>query len=147
MNLAVYSVFYSFLITSMKTKISIHFEHVSEKELIQYMKVLTLYRNVCAHNERLFSYKSRYDIPDTVLHKKMKLPQNGSKYECGKNDLFAVVIAFRMLFSKEDFAEFKKSLNQIIDQYMKKTSDLSQDIFLRTMGFPENWKNINRYKL
>ena len=42
---------YSFLTTSMKTKISIHFEHVSEKELIQYMKVLTLYRNVCAHNE------------------------------------------------------------------------------------------------
>lgn len=39
MNLAVYSVFYSFLITSMKTKISIHFEHVSEKELIQYMKI------------------------------------------------------------------------------------------------------------
>lgn len=61
---------YSFLTTSMKTKISIHFEHVSEKELIQYMKVLTLYRNVCAHNERLFSYKSRFDIPDTVLHKK-----------------------------------------------------------------------------
>ena len=61
---------YSFLTTSMKTKISIHFEHVSEKELIQYMKVLTLYRNVCAHNERLFSYKSRFDIPDTALHKK-----------------------------------------------------------------------------
>ena len=29
---------YSFLTTSMKTKISIHFEHVSEKELIQYIK-------------------------------------------------------------------------------------------------------------
>ena len=138
---------YSFLTTSMKTKISIHFEHVSEKELIQYMKVLTLYRNVCAHNERLFSYKSRYDIPDTVLHKKMKLPQNGNKYECGKNDLFSVVIAFRMLLSKDDFAEFKKSLNQIMNQYMKKTSNLSQDIFLKAMGFPENWKSISRYKL
>ena len=31
------------------------------------MKVLTLYRNVCAHNERLFSYKSRFDIPDTII--------------------------------------------------------------------------------
>ena len=111
------------------------------------MKVLTLYRNVCAHNERLFSYKSRYDIPDTVLHKKMKFPQNGNKYECGKNDLFSVVIAFRMLLSKDDFAEFKKSLNQIMNQYMKKTSNLSQDIFLKAMGFPENWKSISRYKL
>ena len=99
---------YSFLTTSMKTKISRHFDYVSEKELIQYMKVLTLYRNVCAHNERLFSYKSRFDIPDTILHRKMKLPQNGNKYKCGKNDLFSVVIAFRMLLAKEDFAEFKK---------------------------------------
>lgn len=138
---------YSFLTTSMKTKISIHFEHVSEKELIQYMKVLTLYRNVCAHNERLFSYRSRFDIPDTALHKKMKIPQNGNKYECGKNDLFSIVIAFRMLLAKDDFSEFKKSLNHIINQYMKKTSNLSQDLFLKTMGFPENWKSISRYKL
>ena len=116
---------YSFLTTSMKTKISIHFKDVSEKELIQYMKVLTLYRNVCAHNERLFSYKSRFDIPDTAIHKKMKLPRN----------------------AKDDFAEFKKSLNRIIDQYMKKTSNLSQDLFFKAMGFPENWKNISRYKL
>ena len=66
---------------------------------------------------------------------------------CGKNDLFSVVIAFRMLLSKDYFAEFKKSLNQIMNQYMKKTSNLSQDIFLKAMGFPENWKSISRYKL
>ena len=111
------------------------------------MKVLTLYRNVCAHNERLFSYKSRFDIPDTALHKKMKLPRNGNKYECGKYDLFSVIIAFRMLLAKEDFAEFKKSLNQIISQYVKKTGNVSQNMFLGAMGFPENWKNIDRYKL
>ena len=138
---------YSVLTTSMKTKISIHFDHVNEKELIQYMKVLTLYRNVCAHNERIFSYKSRFDIPDTILHKKMNLPQNGSKYVSGKNDLFSVVIAFRMLLRKNDFAEFIDSLKLIINQYMKKTSNISRDMFLETMGFPKNWKNIKRYKL
>ena len=138
---------YSFLTTSVKTKVSLHFKYVSEKELIQYMKVLTLYRNVCAHNERLFSYKSRFDIPDTILHRKMKIPKNGNQYKYGKNDLFSVVIAFRMLLAKEDFLEFKKSLNQIINQYMKRTNNLNQKKFLETMGFPENWKNISRYKL
>lgn len=77
----------------------------------------------------------------------MKLPQNGNKYEYGKNDLFSVVIAFRMLLAKDDFAEFKKSLNQIINHYLKKTSNLSQDLLLEAMGFPEKWKNISRYKL
>ena len=91
----------------MKTKISRHFDYVSEKELIQYMKVLTLYRNVCAHNERLFSYKSRFDIPDTILHRKMKLPQNGNKYKCGKNDLFSVVIAFECCWQKKILLNLK----------------------------------------
>ena len=77
----------------------------------------------------------------------MKLPQNGNKYEYGKNDLFSVVIAFRMLLAKDDFVEFKKSLNQIMNQYMKKTSNLSQNLFLQAMGFPENWKGISRYSL
>ena len=52
-----------------------------------------------------------------------------------------------MLLAKEDFAEFKKSLNQIINQYMKKTGNLNQDLFFKATGFPENWKNISRYKL
>ena len=138
---------YSFLTTSVKTKVSLHFKYVSEKELIQYMKVLTLYRNVCAHNERLFSYKSRFDIPDTILHRKMRLPKNGNQYRYGKNDLFSVVIAFRMLLTKEDFLEFKKSLNQIINKYINRTNNLNQKKFLEIMGFPKNWKNISRYKL
>lgn len=94
-----------------------------------------------------FHIRAGLIIPDTILHRKMKLPQNGNKYKCGKNDLFSVVIAFRMLLAKEDFAEFKKSLNQIINQYMKKTGNLNQDLFFKAMGFPENWKNISRYKL
>ena len=138
---------FEFLPQKMQGLICQDFGNIKKNGMIKYLKVLTLYRNVCAHNERLFSYKSRYDIPDTVLHKKMKLPQNGNKYKCGKNDLFSVVIAFRMLLSKDDFAELKKSLNQIMNQYLKKTSNLSQDIFLKAMGFPENWKSISRYKL
>ena len=129
------------------SKISIHFAHVSEKELIQYMKVLTLYRNVCAHNERLFSYKSRFDIPDTILHKEMEIPRKGNQYECGKNDLFSVIIAFQMLLTKEDFVEFEKSLNLVINQYINKVGKISKDIFLKEMGFPANWENVSKYKL
>nr|WP_296475877.1 Abi family protein [uncultured Acetatifactor sp.] len=42
---------------SLKAKISLHFHAVSEKELAQYLKTLTHFRNVCAHNERLFSFR------------------------------------------------------------------------------------------
>lgn len=78
---------------------------------------------------------------------KMKLPQKGTQYTCGKNDLFSVVIAFRMLLSTEDFSQFKKSFNLIIKQYIKNTENISQKTFLQTMGLPENWNHISKYKL
>ena len=81
-----------------------------KNEMIKYLKVLTLYRNVCAHNERLFSYHTYIDIPDTLLHKKLGISKNGSKYIYGKNDLFSVVITFRYLLPKTDFLLFKKQL-------------------------------------
>lgn len=77
--------------------------------MISYLKVLTLYRNVCAHNERLFSFHTYIDIPDTLIHKRLNIPKNGSKYICGKNDLFCVVIAFRYLLPQPDFLMFKKT--------------------------------------
>lgn len=77
---------YSFLKTSIQSKISRSFNHVSEKELGQYLKSLTHFRNVCAHNERLFSFRCRLDIPDTAMHRKLGIPQKGTQYIKGKSD-------------------------------------------------------------
>lgn len=88
---------FEFLPQNMQGTICQDFGNVKKNEMIKYLKVLTLYRNVCAHNERLFSYHTYIDIPDTLLHKKLGISKNGSKYIYGKNDLFSVVIAFRYL--------------------------------------------------
>lgn len=80
---------YSFLTSQMQTKISRNYPNVSEKELRQYLKVLTHFRNICAHNERLFSFNSRYEIPDTTLHRKLKITPKGNQYIYGKHTSFA----------------------------------------------------------
>ena len=121
--------------------------HVNEKELEQYLKVLVMFRNMCAHNERLFSSYAHSDIPDTVIHKKLKIPQTGEQYIYGKRDLFSLVIAFRYLLPKEDFLVFKKILADIIVKYMKNSNRLGETELLKCMGFPLNWKDITRYKL
>ena len=51
----------------------------------QFLSVLTKYRNVCAHGERLFTYRTVDAIADTPLHKKLSLPQSGNQYEKGKH--------------------------------------------------------------
>ena len=138
---------YSFLSSRVKSKVSQNFEFVNERQLEQYLKVLVLYRNVCAHNERLFSHKVYSEIPDTILHQKLAIPKNGNQYVMGKKDLFGVVITFRYLLSREDFLSFKRELARAIDKYLRQSQRMSEEQLLSAMGFPGNWKMITRYKL
>ncbi len=138
---------YSFLPFQIQSSISRNFIHVNEKALEQYLRSFVLYRNVCAHNERLFSHKIYSDIPDTPLHIKLKIPQSGAQFLMGKRDLFSIVIAFRYLLSKSDFEIFKRELSKLIDKYLKSSSRICEQQLLHLMGFPLNWKDISKYKL
>lgn len=138
---------FEFLPQKIQGDICKEFENIQKNEMIQILKVLTLFRNVCAHNERLFSYKTYITFPDMELHKKLNIPQTGSIYTYGKDDLFGIVIALRYLLDKESFAEFKKELISLIKKYLKKSNRLSENELLSLMGFPLNWKKISLYKM
>ena len=68
------------------------------------------FRNICAHGERLYSYKTKNAIPDFPIHDKLGIIKKGKQYECGKHDLFAVVIALRYLLPKDLIKKFKQEL-------------------------------------
>lgn len=138
---------YTYLSSKIRSKVSHNFENVNEKELGQYLKVLVLYRNVCAHNERVFSHRVYSEIPDTVLHKKLNIPLNGAQYSMGKRDLFSLVIAFRYLLPRQDFLVFKRLLTKLLEQYLRSSQRLTESQLLDLMGFPHNWKKITKYKL
>lgn len=140
------SKFYFLSTQDIKAKVAKNFQRVNERELSQYLTVMTKFRNVCAHNERLFSYKTKDNIPNTALHHKLSIPKKGAQFISGKRDLFAMVIAFRYLLPNEEFLSFKKSLNVILKNYYKKSSALSQKKLLDYMGFPGNWNKITQYK-
>ena len=129
---------FEFLPQNIQGLICQDFGNIKKNEMIKYLKVLTLYRNVCAHNDRLFSYHISIDISDTLIHKKLNIPKKGSKYKYGKNDLFCVVIAFYYLLPQNDFLTFKKQLVHIFNQYEKKNSNLKLDKLCEYMGFPSN---------
>ena len=137
---------FEFLLQNIQGLICQDFGNIKKNEMIKYLKVLTLYRNVCAHNERLFSYHTYIDIPDTLLHKKLGISKNGSKYIYGKNDLFSVVITFRYLLPKTDFLLFKKQLWHIFDRYQKQNLNLKLNDLFEYMGFPSNWKEITKFR-
>lgn len=137
---------FEFLPQNMQGLICQDFGNIKKNEMIKYLKVLTLYRNVCAHSERLFSHHTYSVIPDTLIHKRLNIPKRDSKYVYGKNDLFCVVITFRYLLSQTDFLIFKKQLMHIFIQYEKKKSNLELDKLYEYMGFPSNWKQITKFR-
>jgi len=138
---------YQYFTQDLRVKISKNFYMVNEKELHQFLKVMTKFRNVCAHNDRLFSFMTKDDIPDTNLHLKLGIPRKGTQYIYGKRDLFSVVIAFRYLLQKDDFIIFKRKLGKAIDRFIAQTTHVTYNDLLHEMGFPANWKKISSYKI
>ena len=140
------SKFYEYTTQDIQSKVARNFEKVNQRQLEQFLSVMTKFRNVCAHGERLYSYQTRNDIPDTALHQKLSIPKNGTQYSMGKHDLFAIVIAFRYLLPNDDFIRFKTSLAKIIRQYLNSHGALNESTLYKYMGFPANWNKITTYK-
>lgn len=139
--------FYSLLPFNIKSAVSKEFPAVKERELEKYLKIFTLFRNVCAHNERLYSFRIHIDFPDNTLLAKLNIPKQGKQYVQGKRDMFGLVIALRYLLPKDVFIEFKRSLQNLIRNYSRQSKRMSEVTLLSMMGFPENWATITRYKL
>lgn len=137
---------YAYSKSQVQSAISREFQSIHESQLRKILEVLTEFRNKCAHNERLFSHKcAQHDIPDLLLHRKLRIAQNGQEYIYGKRDYFSVVIALRYMLPKADFLVFKKKLSTLIDKVIANNQQISKQTLLQIMGFPVNWKNITRY--
>lgn len=141
------SKFYTLLPFRMQSDVSKAYTHVNERSLECYLKNLTLFRNVCAHNERLYCFRLQIDFPDTSLHQKLGIRKIGNQYIQGKRDYFGLVIAFRYLLSNESFKSYKKDLLHLINIYCKRSKRIPKNELLSVMGFPEHWESITKYKL
>lgn len=67
------------------------------------LAVMTKFRNVCAHNDRLFDFHTKDAILDRGIHKRLRLEKVHGRYVYGKNDLFALLISLKLLLSEDEF--------------------------------------------
>lgn len=141
------SAFYQYMPNEIQAKVSKHFPGYSEKQLHQFITIIAKCRNVCAHGERLYDFCTSDMIPDTLLHRKLKVPSKKGRYMLGKHDLFAIVLALRYLINNDEFKKFKSSLNQLIHQVLIHCPHITREQLLKEMGFSKNWEKICRYKM
>ena len=148
LTLGTISIFYSYLSQKDQNDIGRRFM-LKPEEMNSFLQVLTIYRNACAHDERLYNLKAlrRSMKPNSIttmpIHHKMGIPFNaGNNPVCGKNDLFAIVIIFKTMLSKASFSKFYRALKHQMDSLGSALSTIGLTDVEKEMGFPSNWVDI-----
>ena len=134
--------------------------NLKPNELLSMLSLINMFRNVCAHNNRLIFYKVKdlnKRICNTDVHKKLNIETypsiNVNQYKKGKNDVFAVIIALKYLLSKDSFNSFYSELSNLISSLNSKINSIKIDEILDLMGFSKDnpntgeldWKNIVKF--
>lgn len=108
-----------------------------------YLPILSNFRNLCAHEDILFSHKTQRPIADTKYHAELGIPKTDGEYIYGKEDLFALIIIMKQMLRRDEFKLMMNELTYEIDILEGKLKVIKIDKVLDTIGFPLNFKEIN----
>lgn len=115
---------------------------ITVEDLSIFLPIMSNYRNLCAHEDILYNYKTQRCIPNNIYHEKLNIIKDNDEYVYGKNDLFSLVIMFKYMLSEDDFRLLIYEIGYEIDLLTGKINSISIDRILNKIGFPENWRDI-----
>ena len=134
------SKFYSLMKQKEQNTISRKFNlQISEFKI--YLQNLTLIRNICAHDEKLYDITLKNRIYPTKYHKKLNIIKN-DKFLYSTRDLFSIIIILKILLEKVEFYNFYINIIKNIDILQTELITISINKVLYKMGFPNDYKKL-----
>ena len=118
---------------------------IDAEVLANYLTILSNYRNLCAHEDIVFSNKTQRKIEDNKYHKLLNIPIMDDEYIYGKDDLFALIIIMKQMLVKEEFSNMMEEIRHNLENLEINLHSIKLDKVLDKMGFPNNYyelKNI-----
>ena len=141
LSLGAISKFYSLMKQPERQEIAKIFK-LQDHELSSLLLHLSSVRNVCAHSNRLYCFRTKRPIVDLPVHAKLGIPRSDSgEFIYGKRDLFATLLIFSVMLPKSQFRSAVNQIDSRISGLNEKLSVLSKDEILTCMGFPIEWKS------
>ncbi len=132
---------YTILKTEDKIEIADIFNTTPE-DLSNYLIILSNYRNLCAHEDIVYENKTERYIEDNIYHEELNIPKMDAEYIYGKNDLFAVIIIFKILLTDDSFRLMLKEIEYEIEKLDGRIDSIPIEKILDRMGFPTNYMDI-----
>lgn len=133
--------FYSLMKPKEQNAISVKYNlRINEFKVI--LHNLTLARNICAHDEKLYDIKMKNRISSTIYHKKLKIKNKNGNYQYATRDLFSIIIILKLLLEEKQFIKFYTEIIKSIENLKKELSTISINKVMYKMGFPKNYKKL-----
>jgi len=115
---------------------------IEPKTLSLYLPILASFRNLCAHEDILYDYRTHRPIPDTKYHNELNIPKKDGEYLYGKTDLFALLIIIKQMISKDEFKLLINEINYELAILEGKLKTIKISKVLHEIGFPTNFKDL-----
>ena len=129
------SKFYSLMKQPEKIKISKYWKNLKYVELESFMKTLSYFRNLCAHDDRIYNARSVYPISDTDIHENLSIQKDPSgNYLSGKKDFLSLLIALKSLLSEEEFIIVLEKITVEIQNLQQNIQCISIEKITTRMG-------------
>lgn len=103
---------------------------ITDKLLKQIMKNITMVRNICAHNDRLFSFHSKFLITFKNIDKNYNNKDNST-------NIYMIMKSMQLLLDKDKSQQFEELISVEIDKLKDKINSVDINIILYLMGFYE----------
>lgn len=140
LTMGIVSKFYSLMHQNERQSVSNTFG-LSDDVLENILLYLSSIRNICAHGNRLYCYRSRRPLIDMPMHANLNIPKTNGEYAFGKRDLLAVYIALRYVISRSDYYSLLKETKGAVSELAHNIHTIPVQTVLDSMGFPAGWKN------
>ncbi len=141
LTLGTISFFYEYMTQQDRQTIS-RLYSIQDDEMINLIKVLTLSRNQCAHDEIFYNFRSRVAILNNPIHHNLNIPSKSGTPICGKHDLLAVLIAIKVLVPSQEFKKMITEIQSVITCLEMQLKTITINDVYSAMGFPSNWEDI-----
>ncbi len=113
-------------------------EKVDSGELETIIKMVNLFRNVCAHEEVLFLFSVNGSVTH-VFDKYFDLKSITSDQLC-KGNLFTLVCFLKLVLPKEEYINFLNQISELFEKYEEKFISVNMNDIIQLSGFPTQWK-------
>lgn len=109
--------------------------HFTADELRNILIAANFFRNLCAHEERLYNYR----IKDHPRSAQIAVHLNMPVSILSKGNLFSMVAFLKLVISKKDYQVLISKLKKLFDLFKTSFTSVNFDEVLIKMGFPSEW--------